>query len=127
MTDARFDIWPVLEHYDWELPAPRGTWQTVKCGAHDDSHQSCRISSDAGKVKCLACGFSGDAIDVVQHYEGIGYRDAVSRCEEITGASDGLVSQSSRPRRTVSGKSRYQRRDREYVPPRLRRGTDDRA
>lgn len=121
MTEARFDIWPVLEHYDWQLPAPRGVWQTVKCGAHDDSHMSCRISSDAGQVKCLACGFAGDAIDVVKHYEGIGYKDAVRRCEELTGGSDTHVSGTNRRSRNVSGKSRYQSKRRPYVPPRLRR------
>lgn len=125
MTDTpRFEIWPVLEHYGWELPAPRGTWQSIKCGAHEDSHASCRVSSDEGYVKCLACDFHGDAIDVVRHYEGIGFRAAVSRCEELTGGSDTGVSRPNRGSRSVPSRSRYQSRNRQYVPPRLRRNVE---
>ena len=68
----QFDIWPVLEHYGWTLPAPRGVWQSVRCHVHDDKHASCRVSQDAGVIKCLGCEFKGSAIDVVRHYEGIG-------------------------------------------------------
>ena len=83
MTEARFDIWPVLEHYGWDLPSPRGSWQSVRCHAHEDKHASCRISQDSGQVKCLACNFKGDAIAVVQHYEGVNYPDAVRRLSLI--------------------------------------------
>lgn len=120
MTEARFDIWPVLEHYGWDLPGARGVWQTVKCGAHDDGHKSCRISSDAGHVKCMACGFSGDAIDVVRHYEGVGFKDAVAICEGITGGSGNAVSAGSGVRGSVSGKSRTQSSGRRYSAPRIR-------
>ncbi len=118
-----FDIHQVLEHYGWPLPGERTGWVTVKCGAHDDSHQSCRINSDNGYVLCMACGFpkdgkAGDAIDVVRYYEGVGYRDAVRRCEDITGGSAG----SGNPKRgrSYSG-SRGDARNRKYIPPRLRR------
>ena len=126
-----FDIHLVLESYGWDLPAARTGWVTVKCGAHDDSHQSCRISSDTGYVLCMACGFpkggkAGDAIDVVRHYEGTGYRDAKRRCEELTGGSKLGVSRTGGHGSRVSGSSRGDARNRKYVPPRLRRGTDDR-
>ena len=120
MTEARFDIWPVLEHYGWDLPGARGVWQTVKCGAHDDGHKSCRISSDAGHVKCMACGFSGDAIDVVRHYEGVGFKDAVAICEGITGGSGSEVRGSGTSRGSVSAKQGNNSGGRRYNAPRVR-------
>jgi len=127
MSDARFDIWPVLEHYGWDLPSPRGVWQSIKCGAHDDSHASCRISQEAGQVKCLACDFKGDAIDVVRYYEKVNYPDAVRRCEELTEGSDRNVLQSSRGYSRLPSRTRDKRRSRAYTPPRLRQRTNDRT
>ena len=124
---ARFDIWPVLEHYGWTLPPARGVWQSIKCGAHSDSHASCRINSEAGQVKCLACDFAGDAIEVVKYYERTEYKDAVARCEELTGSSDKRVSTTTRRGSEVSDGSRYQQRRGKYTPSRLRARTDDRA
>lgn len=122
--DARFDIFPVLAYYDWDLPSPRGVWQTVKCFAHSDSHASCRISSDIGQVFCQACGFKNDAIGVVQHYDGISYKEAVAKCELITGAAD-----SGKELRRGGGHKASGKGKRGYVPrsqrgqePRERRG-----
>ncbi|OUX88360.1 MAG: hypothetical protein CBC03_09060 [Pseudoalteromonas sp. TMED43] len=127
MTEAQFDIWPVLEHYGWELPSPRGSWQSVKCQIHNDTHASCRVSYDAGRVKCLACDFRGDAIQVVQHYEGLSYKDAVSRCEEVSERGSGDVLQSSRRYSRLPSKSRNRRVRNSYTPPRLRQRPGDRA
>ncbi len=127
MTERRFDIWPVLEQHGWSLPNPRGGWQSVKCGEHGDSHASARINFDIGRVKCLACDFGGDAIDVIKYYEGLGYRDAVRRCEEITGGGDSDVPRSGRTRSGVSSGSRYSSRSSVYTPSRLRSGPYDRA
>ena len=96
MKERRFDIWPVLEHYGWNMPHARGGWQPIKCKEHGDTHASASVSHDAGVIKCMACDFGGDAITIVRYYEGLGYRDAVSRCEEITGTGDRSVLQSSR-------------------------------
>ena len=38
--DVVYDIHAVLEHYGWDLPAPRTGWVTVKCHEHPDSHAS---------------------------------------------------------------------------------------
>jgi len=110
-SDFRFDIWPVLEYFEWDLPSPRGVWQTIKCGAHADSHASCRISSDIGQVFCQGCGFKNDAIGVVQHYEGLEYKDAVAKCEQITGAADSGQAMKRGGRKTSSKSKRG------YVPP----------
>ena len=132
MSDHSFDIHQVLEHYGWNLPAERTGWVTVKCGAHDDSHQSCRINHDTGYVLCMACGFprdgkAGDAVNVVRYYEGCGYKDAVRRCQELTGGSELGVPRTGGRRRGVPSSSRGDARNRKYVPPRLRSRTDDRA
>ena len=123
MTDARFDIFPVLEYYEWELPSPRGVWQTVKCFAHPDSHASCRISSDIGQVFCQACGFKQDAIGVVQHYEALGYKEAVAKCELITGAADSGQALSKGGRKVdKKNKRAYVPRSQRGQEPRERRG-----
>ncbi len=128
MSDMVLDIHAVLEAFGWELPGERSGWVTVKCGAHEDSHQSCRISADTGYVLCMACGFpkdgkAGDAIDVVRHYEGTGFRESKRRAEEITAAGGREVPLSTGASRAVSDGSRGNSRNRRYTPPRLRERT----
>jgi len=110
----KFSIWPVLEHYGWELPAPRGGFQSVKCSKHGDTHNSASVSEESNYVFCHACDFKGDAIDVVMAYEGIGFKDAVRRCEEIAGGGATMGDK-------LRSGGRDKRGGRSYKPPRLRR------
>jgi len=125
VVSDQYDIYAVLAHYGWDLPGERSGWVSVRCGAHEDGHASCRISGDTGYVLCMACSFpkdgkAGDAIDVVRHYEGTGFRDSKRRAEEITAAGGRVVSRSTGASRSVSDGSRGNGRNRKYVPPRLR-------
>lgn len=119
-VDYTFELWPILEHYGWDLPAPRTGWVTVKCHAHKDSHASCRVNNDLGAAKCQACDFGGDAIKIIQFYEGCGFRDAVRIAESLTGASGASRRGSGWTGRSVSSGPRDRSSDRAYVPPRLR-------
>ena len=47
------------------------------CPFHADRHPSLSVKGD--KWRCWACGASGDVIDFVQQYHGIGFHDAVAR------------------------------------------------
>ena len=72
----KFSIGEVLEHYGWDIPYERSGWVKTHCqaGLHDDRNPSASINFDEGYVKCFACDFGGDAINVVQFYEeGIGF------------------------------------------------------
>ena len=85
MTEAQYDIWPVLEHYGWDVGAPRYGWVTVKCGIHDDSHASCRVNNELGALACMACGFKGDTIKLIRHMEGCSYVEAVRIAKKLSG------------------------------------------
>ena len=112
--EPKFPIWPVLEHYGWDLPSPKHGWTMVKCEKHGEKHSSAAVNEEQGYVFCHACEFKGDAIDVVMIYEGVGFKDAVRKCEEITGGV-AILSQEGR------GATRDKRGARSYKPPRLRR------
>lgn len=117
---SNYELWPVLEKYGWDLPAPRSGWVTIKCGIHDDSTASCRVNNELGAMACMACGFSADTIKLIEHYEGCGYREAKRIAEEICGDGDGNVREGrGRGNRLSSGK-RNNAATRGYVPPRLR-------
>ena len=118
-AQEKFPIWPVLEFFGWDLPAPRGGWQSIKCEKHGDKHNSASISEEAQFIFCHACGFQGDAIDIVTTYEGIGFKDAVKRCEQITGSTAGSFSHSGGDAGGRGGRDK--RSGRSYKPPRLRR------
>lgn len=122
MKRPSFDIYQVLQHYGWELPSKRTGWYTVKCGYHADRVKSCRINTDIGAVACMACDMKGDAIKVVEIMEGMKYRDAVRRCEEITGTRSDSVRSSDRSSRYVPARSRDNSRHGPYIPARLRTG-----
>lgn len=49
------------------------------CVAHDDKHPSMHWFRKNNKVKCFACGFSGDTIDVVMRLENITVGEAISK------------------------------------------------
>lgn len=122
MNRPEFDLQVVLEALGWQLPPKRSGWYTVKCGYHEDRVKSCRINTDIGAVACMACDMKGDAIKVVEITEGMKYRDAVRRCEEITGTRSESVRGAGRSSRYVPSRSRNNKRDGTYVPPRLRAG-----
>ena len=118
---------PVLIHYGWNIPDEIRTWRTVRCGVHEDTHGSCRVTDTY--VYCQACGFKGDAVDIVKHYEGLGFSDAVNRAAELAGVSDSTVRGGTGGRYGSSDLprgSRAHRRSRPWSPNRLRtRGVSD--
>lgn len=121
---AEGTVQSVLEHYGWDLPSPRHGWYTVKCGAHKDSRASCRINQEKNAVICQACGFSGDLIKIVRHYEGEkSYREVVAIIEEVSGNLNTEVLRGSsgvRGRNLVSSGKRDKRGNSTFISPRLR-------
>ena len=117
-------LWDVLEHYGWQLPADLERWQSIRCHIHGESRASCRANSALGYVACLACGFKGDAITIIMHYEGVEFKDAIGIAEGIVGSSNVHISNSTNGnsnRSVVSGTTRDRRNNGRYVPPRLKR------
>ena len=113
-------LYAILEHYGWSLREPRSGWYTIKCEAHKDSHASCRVSFDVGQIFCQACDLHGDAISVIQHYDNLGFLDAVRKYEEVTGSKGTLLRGAGRGGASVPRGPRDRSGDRAYVPPRSR-------
>ena len=44
----------------------RGTWRSILCDFHDDTHASLRVKTTTGGWACMACGATGG--DTLAHY-----------------------------------------------------------
>ncbi|MBQ0062199.1 MAG: hypothetical protein KBT15_10575, partial [Bacteroidales bacterium] len=55
----------------------RGTWKKTLCFLHDDHNPSMKLNESYGCWKCMACGQSGDSIDLVMRHENINFPRAV--------------------------------------------------
>jgi DNA primase len=84
-SDDVQDIAAVLKHYGFEDIPEKSGWQTVRCAFHDENKPSARVSLDAGAMKCLACGASGDAIKLIMWKEGVNYGNALDKYKTIVG------------------------------------------
>jgi DNA primase len=97
----------VLDHYG--LPEPRYGEHPMKCPAHDDRVASASINRGKGLWHCHACGAGGGAAQIVMAREGMGFKEASAFIAGITGES---------PQMPVKQRTRKNKR---WVPPRLRR------
>ena len=102
-TDASaISITLIVEHYGGEVKQGRNV--SVKCCMHHDTRRSAVIDTYGNLYFCHTCGKGGSAIDVVMEKEGLGFKDAVNRAEEIVaGRGDSLQQQ---PKRAGKGLSR---------------------
>ena len=113
-----FAIGPVLEWYGWSVPPERSGNVPVKCMEHDDRQASASINFRKNLVKCHACGFSGDALQVIRTKEGCDFGTALSLAQTIAGEGNcGVPSQRGSGSGLPSGQ-RNNRFNRKYVPPR---------
>ena len=101
-TDATaIPIAVIVSHYGGEVKEGRNV--SVKCCMHSDTRRSAVIDTYGNLYFCHTCGKGGSAIDVVMEKEGMGFKDAVNRAEEIaTGSGHTLQSKSKRAGRKLS-------------------------
>src|SRR5690606_27291472 len=101
-------------------------WGKILCPVHDERNPSATVNLELGKIHCHACGWSGDALDLVGEKERCGVVEAsdFSR-ENFPEASGGhLPQRSDRLTRTgVSGGPGSHTRRGRGSPSRLRRRT----
>jgi len=114
------DLWTVLSHYGWTLPASKRSWQTIKCGLHPDNKPSCRVNDKTGGFACMSCGLKGDVVGVVKAVEGVEWSEAYRRCTELVGGNDRKVRGGTQSGGRLSGSSRTHRGGGTFVPSRLR-------
>lgn len=105
------DIYPVLEYHGLHNIYETSSWHTIKCPYHDDGNASARTNGKG--FMCHACGMKGGAISLLMEVDGLDFRGAIARYEEITGASVPRVSgkSSGYRRRKVSLEQRDYERD----------------
>lgn len=59
-----------------------GSRMTGLCPFHDDANPSLVVYPDTRSFYCFGCGASGDVIDFVRRYDGLGFRAALERLNE---------------------------------------------
>lgn len=120
-SDAKPDLYLALDHYGWDPPFERPGWHSMKCLIHGEQHPSCRVNYDLQVWVCMACGAKGDVYNIIEHHEGVGFREAKRIGQELFGASGPDVRSQRGSGHTVSRGSRHTTGGGAYVPPRLRR------
>lgn len=63
------DMAATLALYGVGLPFSGYGWQKILCPVHDERRPSCTVNLEIGRLHCKACGFSGDALDLVAERE----------------------------------------------------------
>ena len=97
-------IGEIVNFYGGEVREGRNV--SVRCCIHNDTRRSAVIDTYGNLYFCHTCSKGGSALDVIMEKEGIGFKDAVERADEIlAGGGNAVRSESKRrgraiPRRT---------------------------
>ena len=75
----------VVRHFGGEVK--EGFNVSVRCCMHDDSRRSAVIDTYNNLYYCHTCGKGGNAINVIMELENVGFKDALSRANEICAGS----------------------------------------
>jgi DNA primase len=55
----------------------RGTWRSILCDFHDDTHASLRINTKSGGWRCMSCATSGgDTLSHLMQRSGLSFAEA---------------------------------------------------
>jgi DNA primase len=87
----KHSIGPVFAHYGGETPRATNRWVSVRCPFHGDHTASAAINLEENAFACYACDIKGDTYAVIMQHEGIGFREAYQRAEDLTGESRQIV------------------------------------
>ena len=93
---SAISITTIVSHYGGEVKEGRNV--SVKCCIHHDTRRSAVIDTYNNLYFCHTCGKGGSAVDVVMEKEGLGFKDAINRAEEIVAGSGDTLQQSSQRR-----------------------------
>ena len=93
-VSSAVSIETLVSFYGGEVRQGRAV--SVKCCIHDDSRRSAVMNTYDKLYYCHTCGKGGSAIDVIMEKEGLGYKDAVIRANEIITGNSGSVQSKSR-------------------------------
>jgi hypothetical protein len=76
---ARLDIVATIENYGISLKKAGHNLKAC-CPFHDERTPSFVVYPDQNRFHCFGCQAKGDTLDFIQKYEGINFREAVSKC-----------------------------------------------
>jgi DNA primase len=119
----KHSIAPVLEHYGAKQLRECWGWQKMRCPVHDDSTASASVNVEENVFVCHACGVKGDTYTIIMEKEGVGFREALSIAETITGEVSGNIQKVNSSGRRLSSQARTDTGRRKYSPPGGRRRT----
>ena len=74
-------IGDIIHFYGGEVKEGRNV--SVRCCIHNDTRRSAVIDTYGNLYFCHTCGKGGTAVDIIMEKEGIGFKDAVERADEI--------------------------------------------
>jgi DNA primase len=101
VDSSSIPIGDVIRFYGGEVREGRNV--SVRCCIHDDSRRSAVIDTYGNLYFCHTCGKGGSAIDIIMEKEGLGFKDAVERADEIlAGGGAALRGESKRRGRAIS-------------------------
>lgn len=93
-------IGEIVKFYGGEVREGRNV--SVRCCIHNDTRRSAVIDTYGNLYFCHTCGKGGSALDVIMEKEGIGFKDAVERADEIiAGGGAALRTESKRRSRAI--------------------------
>ena len=116
------DLAVVLEHYGLNVLDRHG-WTPCKCVIHDDTQASAAYNLDSQAYNCLVCQVLGDVYTLVQAKEGLDFRDAKRKAENIAnGRSRKVLQQSNTTGSLLPRRSGSDRGSNKYIPSWKRRG-----
>lgn len=94
----------LLEHYGAKrVPSGKG-WKKINCPFHGDKHASAAVNHDLNVFNCFACDVAGDIYRIIMIQEGVSFREAKSRAEEVIGVSNIPLPKSNTLSRKLSSK-----------------------
>lgn len=119
----KHSIQPVLEHYGATNIRETWGWQKIRCPIHEDGTASASVNTTENVFVCHACGVKGDTYKIIMEKEGVGFREAITIAETITGESSEHIQKKSASGRRVPQQEGIISRRRGYSPPRSGRRT----
>lgn len=118
MTEGKHDLASALRYYGATVKDGYG-WMPLKCPFHNDATASAAVNLREQVFDCFVCDIYGDVYTIVMKQEGMEFKDAITRAEEITNGNRSQVSLQYRRKDSLLPpvKGNNQRRGR-YVPTR---------
>jgi DNA primase len=79
----------IVQFYGGEVKEGRNV--SVRCCVHNDTRKSAVIDTINNLYYCHTCGVAGNGVNIITHKEGLEFKDALKRANEIVAGSGGAI------------------------------------